>query len=344
MNNSIHNAIKTEYEKKQKAAFDDQMQRMSAAFSKIPGLEEVCKEIHRSGLKYNKMILLGNTPADKAVSELQAKIDGLKAEKERLLTRFGYPVNYLEVSYSCGKCKDTGFVEVNGIVEKCACYKQRLIDHLYNQSNLRMTEKENFSNFDESLYPDVVDEKKYGLKISPRENILKIRERCQKFIENFDSPDEKNLFFSGPTGVGKTYMSNCIAMELLNSGRTVLYQTAPVLFNVINEYKTRTFKDEDLQDPSYNNIFEVELLIIDDLGTESATSARYAELLTILNTRQAYNLSRPCKTILSTNIGVKELYGYYDERIASRIIGCFDMFRFIGEDIRTLKKFNRKFS
>jgi len=340
MNQNIYNMIKNGYEKKQKAAFDGVLSRRGEVYSKIPRLQEIDSHIRLSGIKYNKMILLGTNPVDKAITELISKVNELRMERELLLTEHGYPANYLEISYCCPLCKDTGYLESGVGSEKCVCYKQQLINHLYSQSNLKLAETENFSSFDESFFPDVIDETRYKIKVSPREHILRIKERCIKFIENFSSPDEKSLFFSGPTGVGKTFLANCIASELLNRGKTVLYQTAPVLFDTINEYKMKAYKEEGFDMMRYKNIFDVELLIIDDLGTEPPSAAKFTELLNILNTRQAVNLTKSCKTIVSTNIGMKELHEYYDERIASRIIGCFDMFWFAGQDIRSVKRFS----
>ncbi len=132
-------------------------------------------------------------------------------------------------------------------------------------------------------------------------------------------------------------MCNCIAAEVIKQGITVLYQTSPVLFSTIAEFKQKAFRDGYFRDDAYDRIFDVELLIIDDLGTEPPSPARYAEFLTILDARRSNGLSRVCKTIISTNISPKELYDYYDERSASRIIGGFDMFRFAGEDIRRFR-------
>lgn len=342
MSKSIHNMIKRIYEKRQKSAFDNLMDRKNEVYSKIPRLQEIESQIQLSGVRYNKMILLGEGSAEKVMAQLLTEMNELKHEKERLLEASGYPKNCLELIYECSLCKDTGISEGGNGNERCSCYKQLLINELYNHANLSLTRVENFTAFNESYYPNEVDVGKYGIKISPRENVLRIKDRCLRFIENFSLSEEKNLFFSGPTGVGKTFMTNCIAAELLNKGITVLYQTSPLLFNIINEFKMKSHKDEDFQDSNYRNIFEVELLIIDDLGTESMSAARYAELLTILNTRQANNLTRPCKTIISTNIDVKDLYEYYTERVASRIIGCFDMFKFAGDDLRRVKKINTR--
>jgi DNA replication protein DnaC len=335
---SVYNIIKNEYDKRQKYAFDSLEARKSEVFAKIPRLEQIESEIHLIGVKYNKMILLGEHPADNIPDELSDKIENLKKEREMLLKQNGYPDNYLNLLYQCPLCKDTGFIDGETGTEKCSCYKQLLVDLLYKSSNMLLTETENFKCFDESYYPDTIDEKKYGIKKSPRENILGIKDKCLRFVENFNSPDEKNLFFCGPTGVGKTFMANCIAREILNKGWTVLYQTAPVLFDIISTYKVKSFKSEALDDGVYKSIFDVDLLIIDDLGTESRTATRYAELLNILNIRYTNNLSRPCKTIISTNFSMEELFEYYTERVESRIIGFFSLYKFVGEDIRKVKR------
>lgn len=338
MNKSIHSQIKAEYERRRKIAHDEQMERKEGVYLQIPRIREIDRQIHLAGIRCTRQILLSGEQEQQSLEELNAELQALQQEKASLLSEAGLAPDFLELRYQCPLCEDTGVVNRESGGETCACYRQQYLDLLYSHYNLQMTRIENFSTFCEEYYPDTVNEKKYGIKIAPREYIRNLRNKCMKFIENFDSPEEKNLFFSGPTGVGKTFMSNCIAAELLSRGRNVLYLSAPVLFNIINEYKVKLYKEDQYEDDSYRSILDVELLIIDDLGTEARSAARYAELLTILTTRHSTNLTQPCKTIISTNIGVKELYDYYDERVASRIVGSFDMFRFIGEDIRTIKK------
>jgi DNA replication protein DnaC len=334
MSNSIHELIKNIYDQKQLKSHDDLMWKKDEVYKNMPSIRALENEIQLLGIKYNKMILLSGCPKESAINELSIKIDRLKKEKMNLLVKSGYPENYLEPVYSCKNCRDTGQVEINGKYGSCSCYKQHLIDLLFKRSNIRLIKNENFEFFDENLYPDIIDESRYGIKKSPREHILAIKERCLKFIENFDSPEEKNLYFCGPAGIGKTFMASCIATEILNRGITVLYQTSPILFDTISEYKLKTFKDEDFDDRSYKSIFDVELLIIDDLGTESLSASRLAEFLNILNIRQMNNMSKPCKTIISTNIEPEKLYEYYKERVASRIIGNFSFIKFAGDDIR----------
>lgn len=339
MNLHINNAIKIEFEKRQKEAHDNLEKRRQYAFSKLPDLEKIDSMIAFVGIEINKLILKGIKSSDQAIKELNQKINELKEKKYNLLASAGLPENYLDIQYKCSLCKDTGFIDYTyKPAEKCSCYRQLYISKLYDSSNLKLAKIENFSNFDETLYPDVADENKYGIKKSPRSHIIGIKEKCINFINNFESPDEKNLYFCGPTGVGKTFMANCIANELIERCHTVLYLSAPQLFDLIALHKVNMFKYEDYDEAPYKNLFEVELLIIDDLGTESQSASRYSELLNILNTRQVNNVTRPCKTIISTNISPENLFKDYTERVESRIIGTFSLYKFAGEDIRKVKK------
>lgn len=338
MASSIHNSIKAEYERRRKKSSDDLLAKREEVYSKIPEVEEIESHIHLAGVRYNKMLLFGIIPSDRVRAELDAELASLGRKKAGLLEANGYPRDFLNPSYACSKCRDTGLITLNdGSDDICSCYRQQLVEIIYSQSGMKLTAVEGFKNFDESYYPDIADEGIYGIKKSPRRQISGILESCRQFVGSFESPNEKNMLFCGPTGVGKTWMAGCIAAELMRRGVTVLYQSAPSLYNTIYEYRYKTSREEAFESTVYRNILDVELLIIDDLGTESPTAARYAELLTILDTRSANNGKKPCKTIISTNIDLKKLFEYYDERIVSRIIGGFDIYRFAGDDIRKLK-------
>lgn len=333
--------IKNEYEKRQNSSFYNLTTNRDKVYVKVPRIKEIDEQIRLMGVKYNKMILLGNNPVDNVVKELLLKTESLKDEKKSLLITSGYPADYLEPIYQCIQCKDTGYIDnETGLSEKCSCYKQQLINLLYEQSNLKLTETENLTTFNENYYPDIVNETKYGIDISPRENISIIRDQCLTFIENFKEPEQKNMFFCGPAGTGKTFMSNCIASGLLKQGTTIIYLSSPTLFNIISEYRMKAFRDDDFDGTSYKNITEVELLIIDDLGTEPPSASKFSEFLNILNTRHLNNLTKPCKTVISSNIEAMDLHKYYQERITSRIFGCFEVYRFAGEDIRRIIKLN----
>lgn len=194
-------------------------------------------------------------------------------------------------------------------------------------------EKENFDNFDLNLYSDEVNAVKYNAKISPRQNILAVKDLALKFIEGFNNPEEKNLLFTGNTGLGKTFLSNCIAKETLLLGKTVLYQTAPIMLDNIIDYR---FGKSDFNEV-YNNIINVDLLIIDDLGTEKVTDTKITELFTIINTRLLNQNHKITKTIISTNLNVDELFKIYTTRIGSRLAGNYRFLRFFGDDLRFKK-------
>lgn len=134
---------------------------------------------------------------------------------------------------------------------------------------------------------------------------------------------------------GKTFMSNCIASELLKKGKTVLYQTAPVLLESVIDYKMNRQKNSDTE--FYKSILETDLLIIDDLGTESLNSMKLSELFTIINTRILNLNNKITKTIISTNLNINDIFKNYEERIGSRIAGCYNIYYFFGEDLRFKK-------
>lgn len=127
-------------------------------------------------------------------------------------------------------------------------------------------------------------------------------------------------------------MSNCIAQELLKNGKTVLYQTAPVLLESVIDYKMN--KQKNPNDNIYQSVLNVDLLIIDDLGTESLNSMKLSELFTILNTRILNLNHKITKTLISTNLNIKDIFTSYEERIGSRIAGYYDIYYFFGDDLR----------
>ncbi len=147
--------------------------------------------------------------------------------------------------------------------------------------------------------------------------------------------DKKICYLQATLVYGKTFMSNCIAGELLKKGKTVLYQTAPVLLESVINYKMS--KQKDTSNNIYKSVLEADLLIIDDLGTESLNSMKLSELFTILNTRILNLNNKITKTIISTNLNINDIFKNYEERIGSRIVGYYDIYYFFGEDLRFKK-------
>lgn len=127
-------------------------------------------------------------------------------------------------------------------------------------------------------------------------------------------------------------MSNCIAKELLKKGKTVLYQTAPVLLESVIDYKMS--KQKNYSENILKSVLESDLLIIDDLGTESLNSMKLSELFNIINTRILNLNQKITKTIISTNLNIQDIFRNYEERIGSRIAGFYDIYCFFGDDLR----------
>ena len=334
MANEILNSLLKEYEQKKVKAEIEAEERKEALYTKIPRLQKLENEINNNALSTAKNIL---NKQYTSLSALSDKIESFKKEKALILKENHIDEDYLKPHYECPICKDTGYIQKDNYrTEMCSCLKQRLLDISFNKSNMSNLNKENFSTFNELLFSDEVNPNKYRFSISPRENIKKIKNKSLEFVQNFDNPDYKNLLFSGNTGLGKTFLSNCIANEILKMGKTVLYQTAPVLLENIIDYKLNKQK-ANLENIN-KSVLETDLLIIDDLGTETLNSMKLSELFTIINTRILNLNHKITKTIISTNLNINEIFNKYEERIGSRIAGYYDIYCFFGDDIRFKKR------
>ena len=323
-NDNLKNLLK-EYEIKKLHAEQVADKRAEELYNKNPRLAEINTEIANLGISVSKELLKNNNP--KLVEDLRNKILELKNQKLEILKSLNLDESYLLPKYECPICNDTGYIINNNKSEMCSCLKQKLINIQYNKSNINKLDYENFKNFDENMYSDEINEKKYHSSISPRKNILVIKKIVDNFIKNFDNPKGKNLLFTGSPGLGKTFLSNCIAKELIDAGKIVLYQTAPAMLDNIVDCK---FGKNNVSKEFIENIFEADLLIIDDLGTETINNIKFTELFNVINTRILDNK----KTIISTNLSIQNLFSIYDERIVSRIVGYYDICKFFGDDIR----------
>ena len=323
-----------EYEQKRRNNITNLQNRKQQLFKAVPRLEEIENEINQLSINKTKSILTNN---DENLADFDKSIKKLKDEMNKLLKNEGLDESFLKIKYDCEKCKDSGFIKFDDRKsEMCSCLKQKLINISYNKSNLSNLKNENFENFDLNKFSDKVDLEKYKMNLSPRQNIENIKKASQLFIKNFDNPETKNLFFTGNTGLGKTFITNCIANEILKKGKTVLYQTAPVLLETIIDNKFNKYKNSNTYDFN-NHVLDVDLLIIDDLGTEVPNSMKISELFTILNSRALNLNNKLTRTIISSNLSIEQIFSIYEERIGSRIAGFYDIYYFFGEDLR-LKK------
>ena len=332
VNSSTLNDLLKDYDKKQMLASSDLKKRKSELYNRLPRLQEIENELNKCAIESAKSILSTNNSS--ILTDLQNKVITLKNERISILKEDGKDLDFLSPKFECSKCKDTGYVLENDKTTMCSCLKQKLLNIEYNDSNIGNLDRENFKKFNINLYSDEINEEKYNSDISPRENIKIIGQEVKKFIKNFNDPDEKNLLFSGGTGLGKTFLSNCIVAELLAKGKTVLYQTAPVMLDTLiselfNKNSDNTFSQ---------NLLTVDLLVIDDLGTETMNSMKFTELYKIINTRLLNQNGKITKTIISTNLDLQGLFNTYDERIVSRFVGNYNIYRFFGDDIRFKKQ------
>jgi len=329
LNNSNLKTLLNEYEKKRLNNIYEAERRKEKIYIENPRLQEIDDILSKEAIRVSKLLIVSKD--DNLLNELNKKIEDLKEEKSKILSSIGKTLDDLKPIYECKDCNDTGYITENFNTTMCHCLKQKLFDIEYNKSNIYNLEKQNFNNFSLDLYSNEVDETKYNSKVSPRENIEKIKKLSLKFIENFENENEKNLLFTGNTGLGKSFLSSCIANEILKKGKTVLYQTAPVMLDTIIDY--RFGKDNSSKD-IYDNLLNVDLLIIDDLGTECMNTMKFSELFNIINARLLNSNNKVTKTIISTNLSLQNLFSTYDERIVSRIVGNYNICYFFGDDIR----------
>ena len=329
MNNSILNELLKVYEQKRLNNIRNLEKRKKELYLSNPKLQEIDDKLSNISISTAKLILQSNSK--ETLNNLKKDIENLKQEKKKLLKSINISEDYLLPKFDCTVCKDTGYVTQNSKTIMCNCLKQKIYNIEYNQKSENIIKNDTFDNFNINLFSNEINEKKYNSNISPRENILDIKNTALNFINNFENENTKNLIFSGNTGLGKTFISNCIVNDLLEKGKTVMYQTAPVMLdNLIADL----FAKPENQTRLSNNLLTVDLLVIDDLGTETLNSMKFTELYKIINTRL---LSGKTKTIISTNLDLKGLFKTYDERLVSRFIGYYDIYRFYGDDIR-LKK------
>lgn len=323
LSNSQYESIVRDYNKQQLQNEHGQHKRQEEIYKQIPAVKAIDEEISSISVAQAKRLLEGD---EEALLSLKKKVNQLTAERTSLITSNGYPVDYLRKKYRCPDCKDTGYI--NG--KKCHCFRQAAIDLVYMQSNLKQTlEEENFDHFQLDLYAKDEQDSKTGL--SAYETAEKALKESHDFVRHFNESSQSLLFYGG-TGVGKTYLSNCIAKDLLDSGHSVIYFTA---FDLFELFRNNTFQRDRESSSDYQNVFNCDLLIIDDLGTEMSNSFTTSQLFLCLNER----ILRRKSTVISTNLEIGEIADVYSERTFSRIFSHYELIHLCGTDIRIKKKF-----
>ena len=315
-------SIMREYSRRQARGLRIQQEYRQEILSRFPRIGQIDQEIASKSTSCLRDLLQGKR---KGTDTLREDISRLSQEKKELLAQGGYPADYLEPAYTCPYCQDTGFIGSS----KCSCFQKAEITLLYSQSHINaILDRDTFEAFSLDYYSDTVIHEATGQ--SERQMARRAYDAARNFVNSFGR-SFNNLFLYGDTGVGKTFLSHCIAHELLSQAHCVLYFSSHDLFEQLAGY---AFAREQTGGAP-EDILDAELLIIDDLGTELTNSFVTSQLFLCVNER--LNRSKP--TIISTNLSLKDFSSAYSERTFSRIAGNYQMIKLVGKDIRLQKRF-----
>lgn len=298
-------------------------------YTVVPEIENIDNEIASLAITSASRVVRGTLTVEQAFEQMESRRDELNALRKKLLFNSGIN-EYQPLPYKCSLCKDTG--RVND--EYCTCYKQKMRKYMIESAKHISSfscdiENDSFANLSTKYYSKSVIPQ---LGISAFDYMKGIIAKCRDYCMDF-GPKSDNLFFSGEPGRGKTYMANCIANELLSKGYSVIYQTSYRLFQFLEDYKFGKL-DRESHEKTIKAIYDCDMLIIDDLGTEYITAYTCAVFFDVINSRLLNNK----KTLISTNLSMGDMAKNYTERIASRIKGEFNAMLFIGKDIRVEKR------
>lgn len=315
IDNAQFDAIMREYDKLQLQHKHELNRRFEEVYAKIPEYKALDESVSTVAMTYGRALIEGESSS---LTALKAELANLSSKKEQLLLENGFSKDYLVMQYNCPSCKDTGYIDG----EKCSCLKNKLLSIMYEQSNIAdLLETDNFSTLSEKYYEG--------------EDLQRFREAvnlCHQIVNNFETKRE-NLFLYGNVGVGKSFLSCCVAKELLDKGYSVLYFSSSHLFDVLKDNDFGKDSKENLY-TSKEDIYNCDLVVIDDLGTELTNSYVSTRLFSLINERILRNKS----TIISTNLSLKDLRELYSDRIFSRISTKYKLCKLSGPDIRIYKK------
>jgi len=317
ISNSQYDSIMREYEKMRRVSHEEYLERKEEVYSRVPKYKEIEKLKADVAMESATCYLDGDK---EAIRKMSSKMAQMNSEQEALLRDAGFPADYLVEKHECSDCNDTGYIDG----QKCHCLRQRILKVLYRQSNVeQMLERENFSTLSYDYYDD-----------ADLDMMKSIIESCKDYVNDFDKTYENILLF-GNVGVGKTFLTNCMAKELIDRGNSVIYFTSIRLFDTLSRCVFgRDYDDEDEGMNMQNDLYSCDLLIIDDLGTENVNSFVAARLFDILNERDIRRKS----TIISTNLPIEAIAERYSERNFSRIFGNYKVINPDISDIRVKKR------
>lgn len=309
--NEIKNLINRHYSLLRNEDVRIENERRAEVFDNVAGYRELAAEQARISAQAARAALSGEPTGTGKRAELARELKELGRKQRQLLKENNIPEDYLERYYHCPLCKDTGFIAG----KPCTCSRQLIITQLYRYSNLTSLDEQSFDKLDMSLYPEDVKNEAGGWSV--RDLMEQIVDFCKNYAENFSTENADSLLITGNTGTSKTFLSGCIAHRVMDRGFSVLYLSATDAFSTLRQ-NTWSFKDEDSEDEEIdrtNMLFDCDLLIIDDLGTEPATAHTASYFFRMINDRLVAKKS----TILTSNYTPDQLRRTYTERVVDRI-------------------------
>lgn len=325
LSNSQFNAILREYERLQSENRSALQKRRKIVYERIPELKELEDQAALSAVRRLKRAVRSGDGG--AVSGFSEEVAAIGRRRTELLLAAGFAADELEPRYHCPHCRDTGFIDGR----KCRCFHSRAVKLLYAQSGLdKIPEHERFENFSPEWYDDVRILPSVG--VTERAWMKKIEARCRQYAGEFGERRE-SLLFQGNTGVGKTFLSNSIARELIAKGFAVVRLTALELFDCLAGVRIERTENPALRE-LYEYVFSCDLLVLDDLGTELTNAFSASQLFYLVDAR----LKQRKGTIISTNLSLQGLRDAYSDRTTSRITSGYDILMLYGGDIRAKKR------
>ena len=308
---------------------EEQERRRREICAQLPRVAEIDREL--KGTIYQIIaasLREGRDPAP-SIKVIRDRNLDLQAEKARLLTEHGWPADALDDKPACPRCGDTGWVGAS----MCSCLRQLCAqEQIAELSKLLDLGEQSFDTFSLDFYSPLPWP---GEELSPRENMEFILEVCSNYARKFGKFYFHNLFLTGAPGLGKTFLSACIARTVSEQGFSVVYDTAVNVFARFEEQKFARDREEagEAKDET-RRYLGCDLLILDDLGSELTTPFVQSALYTLINSR----LSSDRRTVISSNLSMDQVRQRYTPQIASRLEGEYRVLPFYGDDIRLLRK------
>ncbi len=316
-------------EQRRAANLSEQRRRQRMVYAELPELERIDADMRRQMAELVRLTVSRRPDIKQRLDALREDSLLLQRRRAELLQAAGYPSDFLDEIYSCPLCRDTGVYE-GGV---CSCLSRLYNAELTAELGTLMRGDECFERFDLNLYPAEAD----ASGVSAREAMALVYNSCRRFAENF-SPSSPNLLLQGGTGLGKTYLSACIARVVSGAGFSVCYDSASAALDCFESAKfQRDSAEGEAAAIRVRRMQDCDLMILDDLGTEMLTPMSQSALYTLINTR----LVNGKKMIVSTNLGNDELSRRYSAQISSRLLGEFIRLPFFGRDIRRLGGTNK---